>query len=118
MKAVIWMGILVIVVTAFFGSLAAWEVFQKERLVRSERDRVEENLTNLEARKEALETTLEALDTERGLEEEVRKKFPLAKPGEEVIVLLDAKDPSVDSRTSSRNSIWQSFLGWFGRGQD
>lgn len=115
MKFVIWILIVAVAVTVFFVARAAWEVFRKERIVKGELDRVQENLAGLEARRAALETTLTELGTERGIEEEVRKKFPLAKPGEEVIVLLDAKDPSVDNSASSQKNIWQSFLGWFGR---
>lgn len=113
MKIVLWALIAAVALIAFFGSLAAWQVFQKERAVKSELDRVTENLADLTERKDALETTLHELEDERGIEEEVRKKFPLVKPGEEVIVLLDAKDPSVDKTAPSRKSIWQSFLDWF-----
>ena len=115
MKIVLWLLIVGLAFFAFLGALAAWEVFQKERKVMAELNRVVESKQDLEERKAALEETLNALGTNRGIEEEVRKKFPLAKPGEEVIVLLDAKDGSVDTSSSSRQSIWQSFWGLFSR---
>jgi len=115
MRFVVWMVIIALSALVLFGAMAAWSVFQKERIVKNELNRTAEYLADLDERESALQATLSALETERGIESEVRQRFPLAKSGEEVIVLLDAKDSAVDSDASLRKSIWQSFWGLFTR---
>ena len=115
MKAFIWLAIVALAIAAFFGTHAAGNVFKKERAVNSGLERATEDLADLNERKEALENTLQGLDAERGIEEEIRKRFPLMKPGEEVIVLLDAKNPSGGAEEPSRRGFWQSILDLFSR---
>ncbi len=45
-------------------------------------------------RSQDLENEVSRLETERGLEEELRRNFPIVKPGEEVVVILDGKATS------------------------
>ena len=115
MKIVLWTVMGILIILAFLGAIAAWDVFKKERMVKQELELVSEHLVDLEERKDALEGTLGALDSERGIEYEIRKRFPLGKQGEEVIVLLDASNAELTQTASSSNGVWQSFLDWFSR---
>lgn len=50
---------------------------------------VEEQLQDLEARRAELETKVEYLSNERGIEAEMRRNFDVARPGEQVVIILD-----------------------------
>ncbi|HEY4473891.1 MAG TPA: septum formation initiator family protein [Candidatus Paceibacterota bacterium] len=91
---------------------STWHVYQKQREAAHEYNLQAEALVDLEARNESLRRKLSALNTDRGIEEELRERFSVAKPGEEVIVLVDAEKSGVDGNAESRESIWQSFLDW------
>lgn len=49
-------------------------------------------LTELQERNNALEISLERLKSSQGIEDEVRQKYAVARPGEEVVVVVDASD--------------------------
>ncbi|HEY4504186.1 MAG TPA: hypothetical protein VJI73_00250 [Candidatus Paceibacterota bacterium] len=56
-----------------------------------------EYLANQE-RTARIEEEVARLKTERGLEEELRRSFPIAKPGEEVVVILGDRPTSTNNR--------------------
>ena len=48
-----------------------------------------EEINELSARKDKLEANINRLNTEAGIEEELRRKFQIKKPGEEFIVIIE-----------------------------
>ena len=113
-KMALWVGAFLLLVLAVFLSGATWEVYQKEKNARAERDIALEAHESLTERKEKLSDDLTALESERGLEEEFRKRFPVAREGEEVIILVDAKDTAPSSTESTERGFWGTVRGWFG----
>ena len=63
----------------------------------------------LEERKAMLEANLAALETARGKDAAIRTAFGVARPGEEVIVVVPPSPPA----TSTPQSWWQKILSWF-----
>ena len=80
------LGLIALIV---FLAKPVWGVYQKERAVRAEERETRRELNTLLERKAFLETEVARLSSGRGIEEEVRTKFPVAQPGEEVIVVVD-----------------------------
>ena len=74
----------------------------------SKKDRVtaERELADLEKRKQMLEEKVERSKTDRGLEEQIREKFNVAKEGESVIVLVEK--PVVASTTQNEASVFRA----------
>lgn len=66
----------------------------------------------LEARKAALAADLAALETARGKDAAIRTSFGVARPGEEVIVVV----PPTPTAPTTTPSWWQIFLSWFSAG--
>ncbi len=96
--------------------LATWNVFQKEREARKNLSDERMALGELEFRRDTLTAQLARLETDRGLEEEIRKRFPLVRDGEEVIVLIEGNDAPVPlEKTGTSNGLWGWFGGWFER---
>lgn len=59
-------------------------------------------LQNLEERAEMLRAKVEYLDNERGVEEELRNRFDIAREGEQVVILVNK--PNENKSTVGENS--------------
>ncbi len=108
-----WVLILIAIVAVVFMCFVTWGVYQKQKEAKREYDVQIESLGNLHSRKEALSLQLERLSTDRGVEEVVRKKFPVVKEGEEVIVLVDGEPGSEESAIEAKASVWDAIKSWF-----
>lgn len=100
-----------IVFIAFFAG-PVWGVYEKERAVRAEERETRKELETLLARKAFLEAEVERLKSERGIEEEVRTKFPVSKPGEDVIVIVD-EEAAATSSVSASGGFWNRVRAFF-----
>ena len=87
-----------------------WSIARKEEIARSTVQETRAELAQIKEREATLEANLAELATERGREACLRQTFGVAKPGEEVIIVVPEKEipppPSVH--------WWQRVLHWFG----
>lgn len=113
-KGLLWIGILLLAALAVLLMGSTWEVYQKEKSARAERDIAINSHDSLTERKEKLAEDLAALESERGLEEEFRRRFPVSREGEEVIILVDARDAALEDTAAEESGFWSIFKGWFG----
>ena len=95
--------LLIILLWVIYGT---WGVFQKERESRANLLRVQNQLANLQERSSELSADVARLNTVQGKEEEIRSKYEVAKPGEELLVIVD-KDGAETS--SPPQTGWQRF---------
>jgi len=79
-----------IIMLAFVYSV--YGAIQKERETRVVREQRESVLNELHEREEVLQKEIDRLNTEKGVESEIRSKFEVAKEGEEVIVIVEAPE--------------------------
>ncbi len=54
-------------------------------------------LTTLETRKADLEKKVQYLSNDRGIEAEMRRNFDVARPGEQVVIIVDKEASTTDS---------------------
>lgn len=73
--------------------------------------RMQEENKELEDRKKILEENLSRIQTDEGLEFEIRKKFNVARAGESVAIIVDEESTPSDSAISP--SFWQKFKNFF-----
>ena len=103
--------VLVLCVILFFIARASFGAYQKMRASTEKRHRAEQTQNELQARLDSLSKKVEYLDTERGLEEEIRSKFNVAKEGEEVFVIVgDEGEKSISASTTQ--SVLSRFWNW------
>jgi len=103
--------ILAIVIVVLVNSV--WGVYKKRALSKENLEKTQASLEILQAREKLLSAEIERLKSATGVEEEIREKFGLVKPGEEVIIIVD-NDSQVSTSTSTRNrSFWQKMIEWF-----
>ena len=89
-----WPAIVVLGFACLWLALSVWGVYTQERQTRITKGERQAYLEELQVREAALNEEIARLRTDRGIEEEIRQKFEVAKEGEEVIVIVDAPNQS------------------------
>lgn len=110
-----WVALVVLGLLIATVGAAAWRMYGKAEEARITHAAALTALENLQKRKGAVEESLARLGTERGIEEEIRLRYQLAKPGEEQIVLVASQSLASSSVTPDSKSLWDIISGWFGR---
>jgi hypothetical protein len=113
MRALLWAGIVTGAVLLVLLGRTVWHVWGTEREARQAHLSEQDALNDLTERKTALSGEIKSLDTPRGMEAEVRERFPVAKSGEEVIVLTDSPTEATATRQEATSSLWSTVLSWF-----
>lgn len=89
---------------------SVWERFQIERDMAGRAAQIEAELHELSERKEDLEERVQYLEGERGIEEEIRKNFDVAKEGEQVIILMgEPEETAVTEPEVEVSYPWYQF---------
>lgn len=104
------------VVAVLFGVRATWRVYQKAFEARANVREAQALLEELQERERFLRAELERLNTPRGVEEEIRQKFPVVKEGEEMAVIVDdpAKNPTTTETVEESSffvRLWNKVRG-------
>jgi len=101
-----------LIILIIFLLNSVWKVYQKQAMTRENLAKTASALESLQTREEMLSSEIERLQTKEGTEEEIRAKYGLVKPGEEVIIIVDDnKNKSVTSISTS-TSFWQKVKDW------
>jgi cell division protein FtsB len=91
---------------------AVWKVYKKQDMTKDNLAKTAIDLEDLKAREKMLSLEIDRLKTEGGTEEEIREKYGLVKPGEEVLVVVDNNDNINSNSTSTKIGFWQRVLDW------
>jgi cell division protein FtsB len=73
------------------------------------REIAENKIIELQKQKEDLTKQIEKLNTEKGIEEDIREKFGLGKEGEGMIVIVDDESKNNNESAEKSGGFW-SFL--------
>lgn len=93
----------------------AWKVHEKASIAAAESGEAKLTLQEIQDRSKELEASLVRLKTERGIEEEVRQKFTVARPGEEIVVVVDENaKKGKNGETPAEKSFWVGIWEFFG----
>lgn len=97
-----------------FLMISVVKMYMKSREASFLNSKIEKELSDLEERKKSLEKDIFELKTETGLEREIREKFNVVKPEEEVLNIVDRVDVSDDSTSTKKSKSFFSkiFLFW------
>ncbi len=95
---------------------ATWSMYRTKAQGQADFERVSATLVDLQNRQKALVSDIDRLKTEKGTEEEIRKKFSVAKEGETVVFLIEhesAVPPAPIEEKSFLKKVWSGFLSVF-----
>lgn len=94
-----------------------WKVVQKMEESRGYVKNLQSEVALMQDRRQKLETSIAKLETEQGLESEIKGKFSVKKEGEQVAIIVDARESSstpppvkgswLDSVWKTVKSLWQ-----------
>ena len=113
-QLLMWVGIAVLTLLLIGTLRGAWTVYQSLSRATQERGNAEAEYARLIERRDSLEKSIQSLATARGVEEEIRARYPLVRPGEEEFILVGVDGPPVDTARGTRESIWGTIKEWFG----
>lgn len=85
-------------------------IARKEEVARHAVKDTQTQLAELQQRQATLQANLNDLSTQRGQEAVLRQTYGVAKPGEEVIIVVPPNAPP----PALKLSWWQKTLRWFG----
>ena len=89
-------------------------IYAKESSSHEEMNLIETKKADLQQRYNDLSGKVDDLKTDQGLEKEIRSKFDVVKPGENVIVVVDKDVPApIPQETSVIKKIWNGVVGVF-----
>lgn len=96
-----------------FSVRATYRMYQAYQASSRELARLREEEAVLNDRLAYLEAREEQLSSERGIEEEIRKRFSVVREGEHMVLLIDdaTKTPEVKNPFIPR-PWWKRILGW------
>lgn len=100
-----------ILVVIFMHS--TWAIYNKKTESELLMDSSEQRLLDLQTREKDLKEKIDKLNTEQGIEEEIRSKFNVTKENENVVIIVENKEKEA-STTDEKVSFWQrikSFMG-------
>lgn len=100
----------VLVVLLGIGVFNAYQTASRAEEKRAEREAV---LQNLKERQAALSREIEQLETERGIEAEIRTKYDVGHEGEGVIVIVDAPANEANATTTDERGFFSRILDFF-----
>ncbi len=100
-------------ILVFFVGLQVYNIFEKQRLSKDSLLSVYEEYEGLVKRERMLISEIERLKTKDGIEEEIRNKFDVARPGEHVVVVVDSGSNSSGVDLEKNTGWLESFLNWF-----
>ncbi|MEK7606262.1 MAG: septum formation initiator family protein [Patescibacteria group bacterium] len=104
-----------------FGVLAAllllviwktWDIYQKQRLAAQALEESRVEYEELAERAQVLSEDLDTLNTPAGVEEVVRDRYGVAKPGEEVIILINDVSAQKESE-DDEVGFWAKLKAFF-----
>lgn len=104
--------VLILLILLIFCAQGVWNIFQKHAESKRNLARVELEMQELKDRKDILEKEVNDLQTDEGLESEVRSRFQVSKEGEKVIIFneQDQSDSAIgDTDETGEKSLWQKF---------
>lgn len=99
------------IIIIFLGR-STYDIYQRQQLSATNYTGVKKNYDSIKERKEMLESEIERLKTDIGVEEEIRGKFNVAKPGETVVTIISGSS-SVSTDSSKNNGFWNKIWDVF-----
>ena len=91
-------------------------LFQKE--IETNKNKVAElnKINDLRKRENSLQSEINKLNTTQGVEESIRDKFQVVKPGENMVVIVnDPENHTTTPPTSTSHGFWDYIKKFFGK---
>ena len=105
--------VIIVLVIAVYSLYSTWSIYRKMAESKAKMEESEQQLLALSAKSTAIDTQIGELQTQDGVEREIRSKFGEAKSGENMAVIVPDSGTS-SAATTTKASGWSKFLHFFG----
>ncbi len=103
----------VLVIMTIMVSFSAYDRYLIARDMSERRTDIETEIKNLNERRSDLEKEVNYLESERGMEAEMRRQFDMAREGEKVILIVDDQNSVVEEISTTTNDIEEEVRAWY-----
>jgi cell division protein FtsB len=100
-----------ILILAFMAH-ATWSVYTKEQESAANAAQAARELDRMKEREATLHSEIARLSTDQGIEEEIRAKYSVSKPGEQVLVIVE-EEKATTTEEIPQESWWTKFINFF-----
>ena len=104
--------LVVFFILLIFLGVSVFDVYIKYNLARNNVSKTATSYEHLLEREEELSSEIEKLKTTSGVEAEIREKYGLIRPSEEVITVINGSETVNDNKTKNTGSLWQKIINW------
>ncbi len=102
----------ILVLFVIWGGIAVIRAYAKQREAVVNRNTSKRELKEVQQKQVELSANIENLSTERGLEAEVRNRYRVAKPGEQLVIVVDNKEGG--NTVAEKPSFWERLRQFVG----
>ena len=103
------LGVVILLLLFVVSARAAWDMYHKFAQASDDRQTAERELGSLKEKEMRIQTAVAALSSERGVEQEIRARFGVVKPGEGEIQIVRDKD-NAGLLGGEPQNIWERIL--------
>ncbi len=109
-----WGTLAIFLIVTILGIKGVFEMYSKESLSRERLVAAQKEQSDFKARHSSLSQSVSFLETDEGVESELRKKYRVIKPGEEVVLVVDDIQRSSSTTTQTIRKAWYTrFFEYF-----
>ncbi len=105
-------AVALLILVVLLMARATWNVFKKEQASAANAAEAARELSKMQSRENVLTSEISRLSTDEGVEEEIRSKYSVIKPGENMIVIVDPQATSTPPAAAPQ-SLWGRFTNLF-----
>ena len=88
-------------------------IYQKERQSNQDLALLTQKYQDLSTKSDYLNSEIQRLSTDRGIDQEIRDKFGVTKGDEKMVVIVEPDKNSQGSSSPSSLNLWQRFVNFF-----
>lgn len=104
--------IFILIITVGFLSKAVWNAYNENAKTKEQATKIRLEFEEVSTRANLLSQGLASLKTQEGVEKEIRKKFSVAKEGEQVVVIIDEESNDTDNVHVEKQGFLNSIFIW------
>ncbi len=106
------LGLIIVALLLLYSN---WKILAKTMDSVKYRKIAEANVRNLLEREVELGNKINELETENGIDKEIRQRFPVAKPGEEVFMIVSNRGTAASPAEAAEENgtLWGTLLKWW-----
>jgi len=106
--------LLILIIICAFSIRAVFNMYEKNSLAEQALSVKMQEIESLRSKETTLNSKIDSLDTVRGLEEEVRGKFSVAKKGERAFIIMNSSSSTSENTSSAESQgFWGGLLNIF-----